>query len=155
MSPHMSRRWIVTLAAALLIFLMSGCLVTEDSPAPGCVKRIGIPLMGGCSGKTIILDVVIEPQTECLIITVNNCNGGVLELNNSCQETLVLPGVSLEPQESEGLDVVLQDGQHLLVMAAGNFSDYVPASDERIELVGKLGEQEVRLSFTKTAPLCD
>ena len=77
----------------LLALLLSGCIVTKGSPAPGCVESIGLPMSGGCFGKTVILDLTVEPENECLVITANNCNGGVLEVENSCPETLVLGGV--------------------------------------------------------------
>ena len=37
----------------------------------------------------------------------------------------------------------------------GNFSDYIPAEEKRIEAVGQLGSQEVRVAFIKTGALCD
>lgn len=141
---------------ALSILLLPACIVVRDSPAPGCVERIGIPLtVGGCFGKTAILDLVVEPPIKCLSVTVNNCNGGVLWVRNNCSETLTLGGVSIAPQSSATLDVALEGGRYVLVYAGGNFSTYVPAVDERIEITGTLGERSLRVSFTKTAKLCE
>ncbi len=140
---------------ALFALLLQGCLVVRDSPAPGCVERIGISPMGGCFGKTAILDLSTEPQIECLSIAANNCNGGVLEVRNGCEEALLLGGAMVEPHTSQTLDVVLEGGRHALVRAGGNFSAYVPPADERIELTGTLGEQSLRVAFTKTARLCE
>ncbi len=88
-------RLVVILLVALSVLIIQGCIVVEDSPAPGCVKRLGISPIGGCFGKTAILDLVVEPENACLSIGVNNCNGGVLEVRNECQTALVLGGVRI------------------------------------------------------------
>ena len=146
---------IVAVVITVCVLLLSGCLVVKDSPAPGCVKRIGISPMGGCFGKTAILDLEVEPGIECLSIAVNNCNGGVLEVHNGCDETLMLEGVSVEPGDRLGLDVVADGDRHALVRAGGNFSEYVPETDEHIEVVGTVGERSLTVTFTKTARLCE
>jgi hypothetical protein len=54
------------------------------------------------------------------------------------------------------LDVVEgDDGGYRLADVSSNFSDYVPEADRRVEVAGTLGEQEIRLTFTKTAKLCE
>ena len=138
-----------------LALVLSGCVV-KDSPAPGCVESIGPPIAGGCFGKTAILDLAVEPEIECLVVDVNNCNGGVLEVWNRCDETLVLGGVEVSPPDHVGLDVVEEEGgAYGLVEVDSNFSDHVPEADREIEIVGTLGEREIRLAFTKTAKLCE
>ena len=138
-----------------LVLSLSGCVV-KDSPAPGCVESIGLPMAGGCFGKTAILDLAVEPEIECLVVDVNNCNGGVLEVWNRCDETLVLGGVEVSPPDHVGLDVVEEEGgAYGLVEVSSNFSDHVPEADREIEIVGTLGAQEIRLAFTKTAKLCE
>ena len=138
-----------------VVLLLSGCIVVKDSPAPGCVETIGIQLLGGCSGKTVILDLTVEPENECLAITVNNCNGGVLEVHNTCGESFVLGGVQVPPSESVSLDVVEESGEYLLSEAGGNYSNHVPETDQKIEMVGMLGSQEIKVAFIKTAELCE
>lgn len=145
--------WAV-LAAVTLSLVLAGCIVVKDSPAPGCIKTIGFRSVGGCFGKTAILDLSVEPASECLDITVNNCNGGVLSIRNGCTEAFTLGGVTIAPGDYESLDVVSEDGEHALVSVSSNFSDYVPEADESVELTGALGSQEVRVAFTKTGPLC-
>jgi hypothetical protein len=142
-------------AALLVVLLLSGCIVVKDSPAPGCVETVGFQMMGGCFGKTAILDLTVEPENECLEITVNNCNGGVLEVRNKCVEELVLGGVRVPPSESMGLDVVEENGEHSLIETYSNFSEHVPETDQKIEIAGTLGSQEIKVSFTKTAELCE
>jgi hypothetical protein len=117
----------------------------------------GCSPIGGCFGKSVITDLKVEPAIDCLTIEVNNCNGGILEVTNNCDETFVLGGVEITPQEyNVGLDVLgKEDGLWVLTKTGSNFSDYIPQEDELIELVGTLGDQEVRVSYTKTKKLCD
>ena len=113
--------------------------------------------MGGCFGKTVIMDLEVEPSIDCLTIEVNNCNGGVLEVSNSCDEPFVLAGVEITPEEyNVGLDVLgKEDGRYLLTATYSNFSDYIPQENEEIEFVGALGDQEDLVSFIKTKKLCE
>ena len=153
--PSNTKRAIRLLFLVLMLFL-SGCAVRKDSPAPGCVEYWGFPPMGGCAGKTVIKDLRVEPDLDCLTIEVNNCNGGVLEVRNACSEVLALGGVEIEPSTGPvSLDVQKEEsGEYLLVETASNFALYVPQENERIELQGTLGAQEVKISFTKTKELC-
>jgi hypothetical protein len=146
--------------ALIAALLLVGCLllmigvVIEDSPAPGCIRYLGMAPIGGCFGKTAILDLTVAPQIECLAVTANNCNGGVIELQNNCVEPLYLDDVEIAPRQREILDVSHDQGQYSLYTTGWNFSEYVPQADEPLEFVGTLGNQEVRLTFTKTALLC-
>jgi len=151
-----SARSTISIIAVLLALLLSSCIVTKDSPAPGCVKSIGLPIMGGCFGKTVILDLTIEPENECLVITVNNCNGGVLEVDNSCHETLVLDGISIPSSDRVSLDLIEEENGMVSLSDVGcNFSDYIPEENKSIAITGLLGSQEIRVAFTKTAQLCE
>ncbi len=139
----------------LAFLLLTGCVI-EDSPAPGCMESMGVPMSGGCSGKTVILDLTVAPERECLTITVNNCNGGVLEVDNACQETLILDGVEIPASSSVSLDVVkADDGKYSLREVQSNFSSYIPDVNTGITITGKLGNRDVTVTFTKTAPLCE
>jgi len=134
--------------------LLAGCTL-KDSPAPGCVQRVGAAY-GGCGGKTLLEDLVVEPQLDCLKLDINNCNGGILSIRNDCSDVLILEQISIPARGSADLDVKRKTaGGYTLVEADGNVSHDSPAQDERIEAAGKLGSQSIRLSFTKTGPLCD
>jgi len=146
---------VVILLVALSALITQGCIVVKDSPAPGCVKRLGISPIGGCFGKTAILDLVVEPENACLSIKVNNCNGGVLEVRNECQMALVLGAIRIATQNNVALDIVAEGNQHTLREISSNFSDYEPDVNEKIKLVGTLGQQPIRVTFTKTARLCE
>lgn len=140
----------------LLALLATGCLVRRDSPAPGCVAYWGLAPMGGCAGKTVIQNLRIEPEIDCLTVEANNCNGGVLEIHNGCNETLVLGGVTVEPATgSASLDVLEQaDEGYALARTGSNFALYIPQENETIEVAGMLGDREIRVTFVKTGDLC-
>jgi hypothetical protein len=153
-TPDRSVHWLLV-CAFLTVVLAGGCLVKKDSPAPGCVEYWGPAPMGGCFGKTTILDLKVEPQTECLEIAVNNCNGGILEVSNACAEMLVLNLITVHPGERHvGLDLDRQNGEYVVKPSDSNFSEYVPSEDEFVEIRGMLGAQEVKISFLKTKELC-
>lgn len=138
-----------------LIVLVGGCVIKKDSPAPGCVEYWGPSPMGGCFGTTAILDLEVEPEHGCLEITFNNCNGGILEVSNSCAEILFLRQVTVHPSERNvGLDVEKQNGEYILVPTDSNFSHYIPTENEFVEVTGMLGGEEVKISFLKTKELC-
>ncbi len=139
----------------LVSVLLTGCFVKKDSPAPGCIEYWGLAPTGGCFGKTAIIDLQVEPEMECLQISVNNCNGGVLEVSNSCAEILFLSRITIHPGEDNvGLDLVRENGEYFLERADSNFSQYVPSQDEPVEILGMMGAVEVRITFTKTSELC-
>ena len=146
----------VLLMVLLLACVATGCLMVKDSPAPGCRKYVGVAPLGGCNGKSAILDLVVEPEPDGILIEVNNCNGGILEVTNDCEDAFIIGGITIDASERHvGLDVVGEEGGgHVLTRSGSNFSDYVPEIDERIELMGTLREQEVRVSYIKTAMLC-
>ena len=111
--------------------------------------------MGGCFGTTAILDLKVEPEIDCLEITINNCNGGILEISNTCAEILFLRQITVHPGEQHvGLDLDKQDGEYVLVPSADNLSDYLPVEDELVTVQGMLGGQELKISFVKTKELC-
>lgn len=139
-----------------LMFILSACIVTKDSPAPGCVESIGLPTFGGCSGKTAIIDLSVNPKLDCLTINANNCNGGVLEIHNACQETLILDDIEILSAGSASLDVFEDtDGIPTLNEVWSNFSDYIPTQNTVISTTGILGNQKLEITFTKSAKLCN
>jgi hypothetical protein len=112
--------------------------------------------MGGCNGKTILTDLTLEGFPNCIQVSVNNCNGGVLEVHNNCSETLILGNLEIPPGESFNLDILpTSDGSFDLVRTPSNFSDYSPTEDQTIVISGHIGDRSLSLSLTKTAPLCE
>jgi len=137
------------------LFLLTSCII-NDSPAPGCVEYLLIAPMGGCNGKTIITDLELEGFPECAKVTVNNCNGGVLEVINDCTETFTLSNFEVAPGESVSLDIQPAEGDSFdLIRIPSNFSDYTPPEDQFIKFIGSIGDQTLTISLTKTAPLCE
>jgi len=152
---RISRQILLVLTLFILLTLSCSLFVPieDDNPAPGCRQGFG---MGGCFGTTVILDLSVEPEIECLEIEVNNCNGGVLDVDNDCQEAFVLEGIEILPSEYAILDVVEKDaGSYSFIQVYSNFSDFIPQEDRAITISGYLGEQETTISFSKTAPLCE
>ena len=137
------------------LFILTSCIV-KDSPAPGCVEYLLIAPMGGCNGKTILTDLELEGFPECAKVTVNNCNGGVLAVQNECSEALSLSNFEIPPGESFNLDVQPDsDGGFVLVRTPSNFSDFTPTTDQTIQITGAIGDQTLAMAFLKTAQLCE
>lgn len=137
----------------ITLTLLGGCGIPYYvSEAPGCTRWIGANI-GGCSGVTAIENLKIEPAIECLTARANNCNGGMIEIWNDCEQTLVIGDLIYPPHND--LDVIQDaEGNWIPVESDGNFVRQIPAQDIQLTLAGRLGEQEVKLSFTKSAPLC-
>ncbi|MFH2039272.1 MAG: hypothetical protein ABIJ65_07535 [Chloroflexota bacterium] len=149
-----SLKYSLIICISIFLLILSGCII-KDSPAPGCRKSIGFPMMGGCSGKTAILDLEIEYAPECVIIEVNNCNGGVLNIRNTCEKDIHLQDIVIPTNDSVSLDVKMVDGSIELIQSHGNFSDFIPEEDTRIELMGEAGIDLIKFAFTKTKRLCE
>lgn len=147
------RKKILSFAVGLL-FVLAGCVV-KDSPAPGCRETIGLPAMGGCFGKTAVIDLHVESAPSCIVIEANNCNGGVLDVRNNCAETIRLGNVEIPPAGYAILDLVENEGKPEVIQVSSNFSQYQPKTDQEIDLEGVVGDQIFRLTFTKTRPLCE
>ena len=79
-----------------------------------------------------------------------------MTVDNLRNETLVLGGVEISPGERHrNLDIAGRKGDtHLLTRIGSSFAEYIPAVDESIEVLGTLGDQQVKVSFTKTKELC-
>ena len=135
------------------MFILNGCVI-KNSPAPGCVKSIGIPVMGGCFGKTAIVDFKVKSAPDCVVIEVNNCNGGVLDIQNTCSETIQLGGLEILPTDSIILDVKETDGTLEPMETSSNFSQFTPEADTSVKIKGIVGNETIELAFTKTKPLC-
>ena len=85
--------WISICIVIQLIFFAAGVVRAEaENPAPGCRKSFG---MGGCFGKTAILNVAVEPAVDCLLVEGDNCN-----------EDLILADVTAPVGEYTTFDIV-------------------------------------------------
>ncbi|MCJ7434872.1 MAG: hypothetical protein MUO77_15425, partial [Anaerolineales bacterium] len=101
-----------------------------------------------------IVDLNVESAPECVVVEVNNCNGGVLEVRNTCSEAIQLDGIEILPSNSISLDIKEAEGSIKMMETYSNFSQYIPDVDKRIEITGVVGNQTIKLAFTKTKPLC-
>ena len=152
-----SKRIVMIIITMLLISISCGGSPSQESPAPGCNTGGGcFPVMGGCFGKTVIQDLAVTGGGDCLRVGVNNCNGGVIDIENSCQEALIFNKVVIPAGDTMTLDVLqTMDDQFEFYQIASNFSEFVPETDQWIEITGTMGDQSVRIAFLKTAPLCE
>lgn len=140
-------KFLILLVVILLIFI-SGCI----NPAPGCQKQIGF---GGCFGKTIIKNLKVKPPIECLEIRANNCNGGVLEVNNFCNKSVSIDGLEIDPNSGYiYLGVKRENDGYSMVYLSDNSTVYIPEKDEKIEINGSFQGRNFIITFTKTKNLC-
>jgi hypothetical protein len=148
---------VITGICAGVLSTNAGCLRVEDSPAPGCVKYIGIAPAGGCFGKSIIKGLKVEPAIETIVIEANNCNGGVLNIRNLGKQPVSLGGIDVEAGDYCIVDIQgrLGDGEYALKKSGSNFSGYIPVNDEQVVVRGRLGSREFVVSYIKTKKLCD
>jgi hypothetical protein len=119
------------------------------------VKYIGLAPMGGCAGKHAIVDLKADAP-DCLRISMNNCNGGVLEIQNTCADAFLLGGNMILPGEMASLDIRDDGvGNYSLLRNYSNFSSFLPAYDIPVRAAGDLGGRKIQFSFIKTGPLCE
>lgn len=147
MKPRYFYGVILVLAVVGLIFI-SGCINETDSEAPGCGSAGIVPT--GCLGKSTIKDVKIEPPVECLKLRANNCNGGVLGIENRCSEDLEIGGKIIYADSYKLVEFVRdQEGKKFVIEPPGNFDSYNPEDEDLLSVNGTLGEKEVTISYVK------
>ena len=147
---------ILILTGIIFGFYLSGCVITKESPAPGCIEYVGVPIAGGCFGRTVILDIQVEPEIECLEARANNCNGGVFEIINDCDEEVFLEGFRIAPSSRITFDVAeSEDGNFSFTEIWTNFSEYIPEEDTTVKMNGSMNDQEIMITFLKTKALCE
>jgi hypothetical protein len=94
--------------------------------------------------------IIISLAGNYLSVEVNNCNGGVVVIKNDWNESLLLGETIIMPGGSITFDAQqIDEGQFVLTQIPSNFSEYVPESDQWIEVPGKLGDQTMEISFFK------
>jgi hypothetical protein len=145
----------------LTIFSFLACLLLlnscgyQDSPAPGCVKGSLSPSNNGCFGKIAIIDLALVSTPSCLVIEVNNCSGGVLEIRNTCAENVHLGGIVILSSASTILDIREKPEGLEVFETDTDISQYIPEDNRQIKLQGNLGSQPIEIGYTKTSPLCE
>ncbi len=124
---------------------------------PGCLTVKGA--IGGCNGKTQIEAAKVSP--ECLEVSVNNCNGGMIELINKCKAdiwlgSLVLPYFEKKDDRIPVWFELYRDlgGKIRARLEKEPGAGYVPKKAEKLKLEGKVGKKRLVLSYTKTGLLC-
>jgi len=132
-------------------------VVIKDSPAPGCIQYApGMSQMGGCFGKAIIKDLNVRPRIRCLSVGVNNCNGGIIEISNKCEEEFIIGDTKIKNDGYAYFELSRDNNNNVYINQPGNnCARYKPAIDDQLSITGFVGDKSVTISYTKTAPLCD
>lgn len=152
----------ILIGLIILVVLISGCLRDEDiirqatedyggeivEKAPGC-EGAGISPTG-CLGKSLIKDIKVEPTVECLKVEANNCNGGILEIDNKCADDLEVGSKTVRAGSFRLIEFVRDGaGDIRVIEPEGNPDSYNPEKEDTLSAKGKLGETEVIISYTK------
>ncbi len=142
-----------TLGVIALLFLgalLSGCLWDDgvESNTPGCDGDGGI---GGCLGKSFIRDVAVTPTRDCLAVKANNCNGGVLRVDNNCADALNFEGFSVPAGSWTFVEIVEAPATigMFAIELKGNVACLVPESGASLSASASLGGEELIISYYK------
>lgn len=141
---------LVVLGAAAW-FLVAPTVQAEQSPAPGCGSDGFLSPIGGCHGVRVVRDIAVTPEISCLDVRTNNCNGGVVVVDNGCGTPVTLGNVTVPPDDRETVEI---SGNGTVLRTSGNFAGYSPDATRRLSAAGIAGEQTFTLAYTKTGPLC-
>ena len=148
-------KFLLKIAVAMLLTISSHSWAAADLP-PGCTKQIG---PGGCQGKSRIESIVITPSRPCLRFFANNCNGGVVEVQNDCIYPLELGAMKIDVKANPPRNSIelFRDAQGSVKAkySSGNYASYSPSKDDSLSMNGKLGQMTIRIQYVKTKPLCE
>jgi hypothetical protein len=144
----------------LLIIVIAGCV--SFSEAPGCNNS---PFIGGCFGTHLIKNLTVEPEISCLKIESNNCNNGVIEILNYCEENVTIAGIKMEEKRINEYGTVIPSdltidpirkpsGEIIVNNTLGNYGNYEPTFDDFITINGTVGNTSIKISYVKTKSLC-
>ncbi len=150
-----SRKMVKVVIIAFVILLVLFLLVRGfilGLMVPGCGLNFGY---GGCSGKAMIKDLKIEPETSCLTLRINNCNGGIIEIENSCEESVNVGDVKIR-ERYDAIELSRDTNNSVKVSTSdGNYAQYYPEEDDLLNIEGSIGEKKFTISYTKTKLLCN
>ena len=140
----------------LLILIFPQYVFSIEELPPGCSKQLG---PGGCSGKSRIEFITVTPPLSCLHFSVNNCNGGTVTIQNECQFPWVMGQIKINVNASAPKNSIelYKDAKGIVkaTYSNGNYASYHPTKNEVLLIEGKIGQEKVRLQYTKTKALCD
>ncbi len=112
--------------------------------APGCLNHKD----DFCKGKRIIKNLSITPEINCLHIRVNNCNDGLIIVENRCLEEVSIGKISPFPNRGEfkfdfnPIETVSYDNR------------FFPENDTYVSVNGTYNSNPFTISYIKTGPLC-
>ena len=156
---------IIAVAAVIVLILLIGCekpakpadtgfsqsQAEVKETAPGCSLGAGI---AGCTGKSIITNLIIDPDVGCVKIKPNNCNGGVLEIENSCDSAFLIGGFDMPAKSTATVELIKENGAYRAKEARGNLASYFPQTNEDAGFTAQSGSKKIKIALVKTAKLC-
>ena len=132
----------------------------SDIP-PGCNPKYQ-GTIGGCNGKAQIEQLKLDGAPSCLYALANNCNGGVVEINNRCEgRNLSLGSLTIAPLSNDrgtatAVELEKDNNQKITIKESrGNYASYFPKETEELSIDGDMEGQKVKLSYIKTKQLCE
>ncbi|MCK4319133.1 hypothetical protein KAW38_01015 [Candidatus Micrarchaeota archaeon] len=130
-------------------FLISGCIDDRtETGAPGCDGGGWVPT--GCLGKSLIKNITVEPAVACLKVDANNCNGGILGIENKCDVDFKIGGQTIYAHSYQTVEFVRNaEGEIFVIEPHGNFDSYNPEDEDFLSFKGTLGEEEITISYLK------
>jgi|APHM01.1.fsa_nt_gi hypothetical protein len=145
----------LSLSAAILLIAVILTPIAYESKkadlAPGCDSDT---LMGGCAGKRIIKDISVGPEKSCLSVGANNCNGGVLIINNDCSQSVQMGRYTVAEGERETLEFKPERGEVRVYSSRGNYASYDPNTTRELSKNVRIGSENLSISYVKTQNLC-
>ena len=115
----------------------------------GCVNLFSD--IHGCFGENEILDLNINPKFACLSIRANNCNDGVLEITNNCDQKVKIGDLDI-PKGDFSFELLKDEvGNVYINYTRGNYATYNPKNNETLSINGFVGESQFHLSYLKTS----
>jgi hypothetical protein len=140
--------------ALIVLSLACGCICSgDDNPAPGCGDRLPFA-MGGCQGKSVIKDLNVTSGPDCLRLSANNCNGGIIAADNRCPGNVTVGGLTLAPGRDSFELARDKDGNAYAKHAGGNFASYLPDDDDALTVDCSADGKPFAMSYVKSKPLC-
>jgi hypothetical protein len=113
-------------------------------------------VMGGCFGKSLIESLSFKGPS-CVFVSADNCQGGVLDVSNLCDQDLRFGNVVIGAHDKKTRHMELFEdaqGQVQAQLTQSGFASYTPDETEWLEMKGYIGDEPVSLGYKKTRDLC-
>jgi len=97
----------------------------------------------------------MSPSISCLNVKPINCNGGVLEIYNTCKDIATIGNIMLPTKEYLYVEIVKNSTTEAYqVVQVRGISVFLPSQKTKLKATGTVGNQSFTISYVKTGPLC-